>query len=79
MITIPDYFFTKNGARLPCVFGKKANKHSNWLLVPAPGLSSDCLMELATLLQNQVKGAVWMLDYPNDGNIDKSGWTFPLV
>jgi pimeloyl-ACP methyl ester carboxylesterase len=44
------------------------NDHSNWLLIPAPGLSSDSLRELATLLQTQANGSIWMLDHPNDGN-----------
>jgi pimeloyl-ACP methyl ester carboxylesterase len=71
-----DCLFTKNGARLHCVFDNKMNDHSNLLLIPAPGLSSDSLTELATLLQTQAIRSIWMLDHPNDGNNVSENYNF---
>ncbi len=65
-----NYVWTKNGARLQNLsngIGK------NWLFIPAPGLGSESLIELITLLQGQIPGVFWALDHPNDGsNIDKN-------
>ena len=77
MTTKPnEYLLTKSGARLQCILNNKTKNHINWLLIPAPGLSSDSLTELARLLQNQVNGSIWMLDYPNDGNNVSENYNF---
>lgn len=84
MMTMPeDYLLTKNGARLTCISGDK-KMSANWLFIPSPGLSSDSLTELANLLDNQVNAALWMLDYPGDGdnvseNFNFANWQPALV
>ena len=62
-----DYIWTKNGARL-YRYSQSNSSSLNWLFVPPPGLGSESLLELAALLKDQIKGSLWMLDHPNDGN-----------
>jgi len=76
-----DYVWTKSGARLLQVTN---NQGKNWLFVPAPGLGSESLTELVTLLQSHIQGSLWMLDYPNDGsnigrNLNFANWSQALI
>lgn len=67
MNIIKDYKWTNNGTRVYCYCNGDSNT-LNWLLVPPPGLGSESLLELARLLKGQIKGSLWMLDHPHDGN-----------
>jgi pimeloyl-ACP methyl ester carboxylesterase len=68
--TTGNYQWTKSGGRLLQVI---SNPGRNWLFVPAPGLGSESLTELITLLQEKVQGSLWLLEHPNDGsNIAKT-------
>lgn len=54
------------------------------MFVPAPGLGSESLTELVTLLRDQIQGSLWMLDHPNDGsnigkNLNFANWHKALI
>lgn len=67
-----DYEWTKSGARLRCLSPENKESDLNFLFIPAPGLGSESLDGLITLLKDQINMCLWLLDYPNDGsNIDQ--------
>ncbi len=78
------YLWTADGGRLQHQSSYK-NSEINWLFLPGgPGLGSEALADLTTLLKNKIPGVIWHFDLPNDGsNIleDKpiSNWRSSLI
>ncbi len=82
-----DYLWTKSCARLLCVRHDK-NSSLNWIFLPGgPGLGSESLSKLTTILQSKtahLPGSLWHLDLPGDGSnttIQESfqHWSLALV
>jgi pimeloyl-ACP methyl ester carboxylesterase len=63
-----QYLWTLDGGRLQFQSSHK-NCAINWLFIPGgPGLGSEVLADLTQLLKNQIPGAIWHFDLPNDGS-----------
>lgn len=63
-----EYLWTHDGVRLQYQSSYK-NTTLNWLFLPGgPGLGSEALAGLTTLLRDKIPGVIWHVDLPNDGS-----------
>jgi pimeloyl-ACP methyl ester carboxylesterase len=61
-----DYLWTAAGGRLKYL---KDNEAVNWLFLPGgPGLGSEAIAGLSSILQDKIPGLFWLLDLPGDGS-----------
>lgn len=79
-----SHIVTQSGARIICK--TVAPQHSiNYLLLPGgPGLGSESLNELSTLLNDNIQANIWHVDLPGDGsnrgnNKHFSNWQQALI
>ncbi|MBX3709219.1 MAG: alpha/beta hydrolase [Gammaproteobacteria bacterium] len=63
-----QYLWTLDGGRLQCQSAHN-DSETNWLFLPGgPGLGSEVLTGLTSLLKDKIPGVIWHFDLPNDGS-----------
>lgn len=62
-----EYLWTLDGGRIH--YQSSSAQDLNWIFIPGgPGLGSEALSGLTTLLSTKIPGTIWHFDFPNDGS-----------
>jgi hypothetical protein len=67
-----SFIHTRQGRTLdggPLHYQSSSAQDLNWIFIPGgPGLGSEALSGLTTLLSAKIPGTIWHFDFPNDGS-----------